>query len=159
MSKSQLACSFFFGSVNKSLLEFDIKALQSFGKGWNVCSQTLQWSLGCLICRSRDKTQESIRASSLLFTWSVTRRFIFSWIVIYNFFLSWVVIKDGKIFSCPREQMFLIKRDPWMKIWIKLDSWTFFFGVMNFRFENFRYCFERLWSGNTSLYGSLKVIN
>ena len=41
------------------------------------------------------------------------------------------MIKDNKIFLGPREVIFLFKRDPGMKNWIKRDSRTILFCAMN----------------------------
>ena len=50
----------------------------------------------------------------------------------FFFFWLWFAINDIKIFSCPRERIFLIKHDPWMKVWIKHNSCTILFSVMIF---------------------------
>lgn len=49
------------------------------------------------------------------------------------------MIKDNKIFLGPREVIYLVKRDPWMKNWIKRDSWTILYCTMNSQlFDGFK---------------------
>ena len=56
-----------------------------------------------------------------------------------------------KIFSCPPEQIFYLNVTREVKSWIKHDSWTILFCMMNFwlfySLENVRIVFEGLWLG------------